>query len=85
MNDTETKTFVTTTQVSVQHINEMWPLVTDQHEHDFARKAYRDGYGLVTKVRHSKVLEFATDFETGETYEFYIICSSAQVQELQEY
>ena len=84
MNDTQTKTFVTTTQVSVELINQMWPLVTEQHEHDFARKAYRDGYGLVTKVRHSKLLEFATDEETGETYDFYTIRSVAQVQELQD-
>lgn len=84
MVDDKRLTFATTTQVSVQHINEMWPLITDQHEHDFARKAYRDGYGLLTKVRHRKELGFVTDEETGETYEFYTITSSATVQKLEE-
>ena len=82
MNDTETKTFGTTTRVSVENIDQMWPLITDQQEHDFAQKAYRDGYGLLTKVRHRKELTFATDEETGETYEFYVITSVAEVQKL---
>ena len=84
MNDTKIKTFATTTRVSVENIDQMWLLVTDQQEHDFARKAYRDGYGLLTKVRHRKELTFTTDQETGETYEFYVITSVAEVQKLKE-
>jgi hypothetical protein len=76
--------FATTSQVSVENIDAMWPLITDQHEHDFARKAYRDGFGLLTKVRHRKELTFATNEETGETYEFYVITSVADVEKLKE-
>ena len=84
MSEQKLRTFVTVSQVSVEQIEPMWELICDQHEHDFARKAYRDGYGLVSKVKHSKTLEFGEFEGTGETYEFYVIRSSATVQKLVE-
>lgn len=80
----KTRTFVTVSQVSIDTVEQMWELICDQHEHDFARKAYREGFGLVTKVKHTKTLEFGEFEETGETYEFYTIRSSAEVQQLED-
>ena len=80
----DTKTFAMYNEVSTKNIDEMWPLICDQHQHEFARHAYRDGFGLVTKVRHRKELCFTTDEETGETYEFYRVTSVADVQPLKE-
>lgn len=82
MIDEKTLTFAVTSQVSTQHIDQMWPLICDQHEHDFARRAYREGYGLSTTVRHRKELSHCIDEETGETYEFYTITSVAEVKKL---
>ena len=71
------------TEISVQHMNELYPIICEQIEYELPTKAYREGFGLVGKVSHDKQIAIVFDEETGEPHEVCIIWSSAVVEELQ--
>lgn len=70
------------TEISVQHMDEMYPIICQQIEYELPTRAYREGFGLSGKVSHHKEIVLHTDKETGETYEVCVVWSVADVQEL---
>lgn len=71
------------TEMSLKHMDELYPVVCQQVEYEFPVKAYREGLGLISKVSHRKEIGLVFDEETGESYEVCVIWSAAYVQELQ--
>lgn len=70
------------TEISIQHMDEMYPLICQQIEYELPMRAYREGLGLIGKVSHHKEIVFLTNEETNETYEVCVVLSAADVQEL---
>lgn len=70
------------TDISIEHMDELYPIVCQQMEYEIPTKAYREGLGLISKVTHHKEIVLVTNEETGETYEVCVVWSSALVQEL---
>ena len=70
------------TEISVQHMNKLFPLICQQIEYELPTKAYREGLGLTGKISHHKEIALVFDEETGESYEVCVVLSAADVQEL---
>lgn len=80
---TMSKRYGMRTEISVQHMNEVYPLICQQIEYELPMKAYREGLGLISKVSHHKEIALVFDEETGDAYEVCVIWSGADVQELE--
>ena len=76
------KRYGTRTEISIQNMDEMYPVICQQMEYELPMKAYREGLGLISKVSHHKEIALVFDEETGEAYEVCVIWSAADVQEL---
>ena len=70
------------TEISVQHMDQMYPVICQQIEYELPVKAYREGFGLAGKISHRKEIALVFSEETGESYEVCVVFSSADVQEL---
>lgn len=75
--------YCTTTEISVEHMDEMYPIMCQQIEYELPIKAYREGWGLASKVSHHKEIAVHIDEETGEVYEMCVIWSFAEVRRLE--
>ena len=76
------KRYGTRTEISIQAMNDLYPVICQQIEYELPIKAYREGLGLISKVFHHKEIAFVFDEETGESYEVCVIWSAADCQEL---
>lgn len=76
------KRYGTRTEISIQHVDEMYPIICQQIEYELPVKAYREGLGLTSKVSHHKEIGLVFDEETGKSYEVCVVWSAADVQEL---
>lgn len=70
------------TEISIQHMDEMYPIICQQIEYELPTKAYREGLGLTSKVSHHKEIGLVFDEDTGNSYEVCVVWSVANVQEL---
>lgn len=70
------------TEISVQHMDEMYPVICQQIEYELPTRAYREGLGLTGKITHHKEIALVFNEETKETYEVCVVLSAADCQEL---
>lgn len=70
------------TEISVEHMNELYPIICQQVEHELPSKAYREGFSVVSKITHHKEIALVFDEETGQSYEVCVVLSAADVEQL---
>ena len=70
----------TTTEVSVQHLDELFPIITRNTEHDIRRYLEERGYAIIGVFSHEKTVRTRTNETTGSVDEIGVIYSSVGFQ-----
>ena len=72
------QTYGTTVEVSVDALDELFPIITKNTETDIRRYLIERGYEIVGDFSHSKNVHLRNNSETAETYEIGVIWTSVR-------
>ena len=76
------RTIGATTEISVDHMDEFYPVVCEDVEQELLRRAYREGFGFTHVVKHRKEVVTRINELTGEIENVCVVISSVQLQPL---